>query len=137
MKNKTVWSFVALLLFLNCLGLAVAQTRQQAEAPFSTNSCEQFKGIVVEPDKTIDHKMPISKPNDTVDHKGIVINPCEKKMMVRLKPLPIKPRLNQIGQSPTSDSKNQSADNRVKPITEMVNSSEMLKRARQAKEQGK
>lgn len=136
MKSKTIWLFTTSLLIFSCLNV-MARTTPPPKTKSAPDGCEQFTGIVVEPDKTTDQKMRDIKPNDAERSTGVVVNPCKKQTVVRIKPLMGKPHFNSAGQSPKSESQNQSAIGRVKPITKMVNSSEMLNRARQAKEQGK
>ena len=139
MKNKKAELFVISSLFLNCLGVVAARTTQQPETKSAPNGCEQFKGIVIEPDKTSDQKMRIIKPNDAEDYKGIVVNPCEKKIPVVVLPFPSRGKLhlNQTVQTPTLTDKNSAGVIRLKPLTEMISPAEMLQRARQAAEQKK
>jgi hypothetical protein len=132
MKNKRAWLFAASLLFLSGLGVAKAQTAHSPAAKAAPDGCEQFKGIVVKPDNPALHKMRVLKPTDAENHKGIVVNPCEKKTLVRGPLLLIKPGRHQTKQTP--EDKNPSVTARPKHITDLVNSSEMLKRAQQEKE---
>lgn len=134
METRRCYFFTMLFLFVNFLGAAVAQTAPATEPQSVPNECEQFKAIVVKPDRTIDYKLRVTKPSEAIDYKGIVINPCDKKLLVKIKPLPVKPLPHKTGQSPARGNQNQFTAG-LKPITEILTASEMLKRARLAKEQ--
>lgn len=120
---------VALLLCAFLLADGRAQTAPNKQtAPIS---CEQFKGRVIQPNTSIDYKLRIIKPDATLD-QAAVVNPCDKKPVVRLRPSlthPLRPQLSP-GKSPTSKTPF-AADGQLKPLTELVPAAESLKKARQ------
>ncbi len=107
-------------------GVAAAQTN---ERKIVLNTCDQFKTPVIKPQAPTDTKIPILKPDETMDYKGIVINPCEQTLLVRIVPSSEKKKQ---GKTPSALNKVLAPDGTVKPLTSILNTTEIMKKARAA-----
>lgn len=107
-------------------GVAMAQTNTRK---IVLNTCDQFKTPVIKPQATSDPKMPVIKPDETADYKGIEINPCEQSFWVKTIPPPEK---KEQGKANSVINKVLAPDGTVKPLTSILNTAEIMKKARAA-----